>query len=199
MYARGFRLIAFGLLLVLFDIHVFLNNGEVDILPDWIGYLLIISGSVALSQSLSVNYFSRAKMPAVLLLAVYLFQVFSKNTIEMNETPPFLPIGLFSIITSILSIFLVYYILKGTEQYALERGNSSLVLAAKRDRTVYLIINIVILFSTQLVFVIGSSLLAPIMFLSVISNIVIMLFIIYLLFSAAKLPQQPASNSDCES
>lgn len=135
------------------------NINNFDILPDFIGVLLILSGLGLLQEA--NGRFSTARKLAWLLLLLSLFDIFKVN-ISINNfvlNPTNLFFLLIGAATMLLNILMVYNICMGIEEKANEASLWELAGKARNRWQLYLVFQLVLLLS--LVFVV----LLPILFI----------------------------------
>lgn len=127
----GFNKIIIGFVF-LFDFRL----QGLDILPDFIGYILIFLG---LQQIENLHdYFKNAKIFALILIFPSIFTIYEN------------PGQFIEIIITILHLFFIYYLFIGIKQKAEELGYSSLA----NNANVILILNVIICFGTYLAHII---------------------------------------------
>ncbi|MBY0121845.1 hypothetical protein [Bacillus sp. S/N-304-OC-R1] len=128
--------IFWGLIFVLVD----LNIVYFDLLPDIIGYLIVVSGLSQLQPHSS--YFSKAKVFGILLALSSLVIVFINPPIPMEEFG-ISNITLFSLLTqtihSILHLFLIIYAVQGLIVVAEKEEFFHLQESAKKGLRIYII------------------------------------------------------------
>jgi hypothetical protein len=116
----GFNYIFWGLLFLLISFRV----QGIDILPDFIGYILFIVGFTHLQDY--NHHFSISKNLSIALFFLSLFNVYEPETTSSG-------FGLLSIINlaySILSIVLIYQLCKGISAIALDHDDTQLANTA---------------------------------------------------------------------
>ncbi|MFD2114800.1 hypothetical protein ACFSTH_09335 [Paenibacillus yanchengensis] len=186
MNVTGFRVIAWGLLLVVLDFNI---NGF-DLLPDWLGYIIIISGCHQLSNQLSYSQFRHANLAAYALLFIYIVNILMLFSATSDST-----IGLIDGIMSVMMIVFMYYICDGLFHFAQSIQESEFSQAVRRNWLFYFIANLIALISQPLLLL--NSSFSIIMVVLIITVVLSTLFIIFKLFKAAKfhLPPTPTDHS----
>jgi len=125
----------------MFDFRI---NGF-DILPDFIGYLLIFLG---LSALVNLNEkFNKAKTLALPLIIISVLDIY-QSPVPLNiglMEPKTMIISLIGIISIILNILMIYNICIGIEEKAKESGNFVLGTLARSRWNLYLIFQIIFL------------------------------------------------------
>jgi len=187
MVSASFKTIAWGLLLAV--VHI--NIQGIDILPDWIGYLLILRGSYVLNKSTGISQFKFISIFAVCLLAVYLLQRAGVDPESAAAAIPSISLSyLLQSSNSLLMLLMIYFICSSIYMYATQREHQPIAHKAKRKGYYYLVIHTLLLILTPLTS--PYSELDPsyslILFALTAANFVILLLIILLLFQTAKLP-----------
>ena len=136
MYRRGFLFLMWGFLFVLFDLHI----QTVNLLPDFIGYILCIIGLSDLRQT--SDFFNRAYYWSFVLLILSLPKVLGVN-FSVTTTNPGMTLSrapmlagiaglamLLFIVNFVLQLLWVFWILQGIKELASQRGNFALEDAA---------------------------------------------------------------------
>lgn len=173
MYSEGYNKLFWGMILIVFNF----NLGPIDILPNFVGYMLIYSGLNQLSSQLD---FYKKGMPASLVLtAVSLFELFRPSgTVNQGNSSVDVNIWLTPLtsITSLINLYLFYVVCKGIYLLSEQRGLQDLKENARVRYKVYFIVTAVFLvyspFSLNL-----SKDYAGFMMIPVVINIISALFI----------------------
>lgn len=151
----GFQRIFLGVLFF-FDFRI---NGF-DIIPDFIGYILIYSGlKVILEMNGNFESASKLALPLIFLSFGDLFQI---NT---SVQPFFLLIGL---VYLVLNLLMVYRICKGISECAGEKGDNELAEISMKRWTLYLVNNI-LLMASMLLIPLAALLFLPLLVFSVVT------------------------------
>lgn len=109
-----------GLILIFFELHFTINGHKLGLLPDFAGYLLIISG---ISQMKSENdIFSHAVKPAVFLVfwtgADYLLDLLNLQISERFHIPTVVSMLIYAV-TTLLFLFITFTIISGLREIEL--------------------------------------------------------------------------------
>ncbi len=142
MYSEKYNKLFWGLVITLFDFRIMGFN----ILPDLIGYIIIISALLSL-QSHHKGY-GKAKMFAIVLLVLSVTDIYQiddniLNGFTVNTTTIIFMI--ISSITVILDILMVYFIINTILELALSSNFDELYETAQFRWKAYLIINSIFL------------------------------------------------------
>lgn len=135
-YRRMFR----GFLIILLDFRL----GQFDMLPDFIGYGMILYGLRQLAEH--NDFFDKAKIPTALLIIVSFPDFFyvDKNLLDVDlSTLSWLDIAL--VMQSLLSLALVYYLAHGILNLAKRRGLEGLIQSTRFRWNWYLGINLLLI------------------------------------------------------
>lgn len=148
---KPFLYIFWGLILVFIDINIYIN-----ILPDFIGYLLIALGSFHLVQHSSI--FHKAKILAYILTVLSLPQIIDITTYQEGDWSHEFPAPssnwvydanwywlIYDQAISILLIILVFLICQGIAQIAQQLHREDILLESKVTNYLFIGINIVYL------------------------------------------------------
>ncbi|WP_027623419.1 hypothetical protein [Clostridium lundense] len=143
MYALGYNKLFWGMIFIIFDI----NLGTINILPNFIGYMLIYSALNILEKQHEI--YKKGKIPAMILTILTLNDIIhtDKNNLLSGEyqSPNFLGM-LIGTIVMIISIYLIYIICKGIYYISIERGFDELKESTETRWRFYLGIEILMLF-----------------------------------------------------
>jgi len=125
----------------MFDFRI---NGF-DLLPDFIGYLLIFLG---LSALVNLNEkFNKAKILSLPLIVISVLDIY-QSPVQLNSgllEPKAMILSIVGIISIILNILMIYNICIGIEEKAKESGNFVLGTLARSRWNLYLIFQIILL------------------------------------------------------
>ncbi len=125
-----------GLIIVLIDINIII----IDILPDIIGYLIVVSG---LNQLLAYSSnFSKAKGLSICLALLSLVTIFQGPPIPMDEfslSNMTLFVLAISTVHGILHLFMVYYTILGLIELAEKEGFMLFAKSANKGIYIYVI------------------------------------------------------------
>ena len=125
-----------GLILVLIDINIII----IDILPDIIGYFIVVSG---LNQLLTYSsYFAKSRGFAICLALLSLVTIFQGPAIPLDEfslSNMSLIVMVISTVVGILHLFMVYYVIHGLIVMADKEGFMLFAKSAKKRAFLYVI------------------------------------------------------------
>lgn len=168
VYIVGFSKIFWGFIF-LFD---FRFNG-VDIIPDFIGFILIYFGLQKLVEK--NNNFELAKNLAFPLIFISVFDIYQIQKPE-NNIITMSGIGLIiGVVFTILNLIMVYRICLGISEIANERSENELATKSMNRWTLYLINQIIIWFMSLTSFVFKNSLAILVL------PVIIFSFVVYIL------------------
>lgn len=173
MYA--YRRIFQGFLIILLDFRL----QQFDLLPDFIGYGMILYGLQQLSEQ--NDFFKKAMIPAGLLILLSFpdfYDANANNGLELNMSTLgwfYMAIG---VVQSILNLVLVYYLAHGILNLAEKRGSERLINSARFRWNWYFGINAVLMGFTPFVMNIEPRQLTvmtiPLLLLSLISFVMVL-------------------------
>lgn len=145
MYESGYNKLFWGIIFIIFNINI----GPINIMPNFIGYLFILSGiNILIHQN---EYYERAKVPAVILAITTIRDLinFSDNNILSPKLQGInLWLSLLGAVETLLHLYIIYVICKGIYQLAEERGFDFLRDSASGRYYSYIFISTIILFYT---------------------------------------------------
>lgn len=145
MYESAYNKLFWGMIFIIFNI----NLGSINIMPNCIGYLLIISGLNILAKQHSI--FEKGKTPAVILAIITIKDIINLGTVDLlkgglpMDNLWYIAIGAFE---NLLGIYLVYILCKGIYFLAEDRGITELRDSAKGRFSFYLVMEVILLFYT---------------------------------------------------
>ncbi|MDB2097957.1 hypothetical protein [Clostridium paraputrificum] len=128
MTSDGFKKIFIGLIFVFLDIVIFINW-----LPDFIGYILMLEGCVMLSskEKLFKNTVNPLKILtgiSIIKLLIFILTNFMMDIYVAEEMKNsiyyFCAIESFNIVSTVLWVYVVFYLLKGVYAMVAERGDN---------------------------------------------------------------------------
>lgn len=128
----GFRLLLFGFIFIFFQFNI----GSIDILPDVVGYILILSGTNMLLASFQNDRFVHLKYSSLLLIPLSALDLFIRHSAVLNgvlnndQTSGRVFSLIFSALTTTLLIYCVYHLCKGIAQEAQRIGNAEIASKA---------------------------------------------------------------------
>lgn len=173
MYESAYNKLFWGMMFIIFNI----NLGVINIMPDFIGYALIMSGLNILTKQHSI--FEKGKIPAVILCIITLKDIVNLGTVDLlnggfqMSSPWLTAIG---VVESLLKLYLIYIICRGIYLLAEERGLTELKDSIKGRFYFYFALQLVMLFYIPFSLNISRNI-SPLMILVVIINIIAALFI----------------------
>jgi hypothetical protein len=128
----GFRLLLLGFIFIFFQFNIF----SIDILPDVVGYILILSGTNMLLTSFQNDRFVYVKYASLLLIPLSALDLFIRHSAALNgvinnaQTNGRVFSLVFSALTTFLLIYCVYHLCKGIAQEAQRIGNADIASKA---------------------------------------------------------------------
>lgn len=143
MYASSYNKLFWAMLLITFDI----NLGPINILPNFIGYILIYSALNELQHQHKI--YEKGKIPSIILTILTIKNVIhddSNNLLSGQFTPVNYSLMALDSVVSIINIYLIYIICKGIYLLCLERELRELENSAISRWIVFLTISIAIIF-----------------------------------------------------
>ena len=149
MKKNGFHIIFYGMLFVLINIPI---NG-VDILPDFIGYILFAIGYEKL-KSKSI-YFERVRKFIWLLIAIS-FVAFYRSAymeIEMPDMSMIIPEILLAVITFVFIMLNFYNLFNGIRDIADKKGHLDISSEAVRRWKQIIVLNLLALLLVIVIFI----------------------------------------------
>ncbi len=129
--AEGYRIIFWGILFITFHI----NLGPIPILPNFVGYIIVLRGIDHLQREFPSINFKRAHDTSMLLtiLSVIGFLLIwaPQQSIIMSYS---------SLLFSVLEVLLVYYILEGSIEKLLALDSKTLADDYRREQRIYTVL-----------------------------------------------------------
>lgn len=145
MFESGYNRLFWGMMFIIFDI----NLGAINILPNFIGYLFILSGlSILTSQH---KNFEKGKIPGILLTLLTLTDIYHnpENNILTGE---FHNLSLFTLVmgsvVTVLNLYLIYLICKTIYELCEERDLSYIKDKTKHYWKLYFGVSVIFLLYT---------------------------------------------------
>lgn len=143
MYAKSYNILFWAMIFIIFDI----NLGLINILPNFIGYILIYS---ALNElQLQHKIYEKGKIPSAILTILTLKDVIhasNDNLLSGQFVPPNFWLMALSSVISIINIYLIYIICKGIYLLCLERGLQGLKDSVINRLIAFLVVSIILIF-----------------------------------------------------
>lgn len=135
MYASGYNKMFWAMIFIIFNF----NLGTINLLPDFIGYLLIY---FALKELIpQYELYEKGRVPAIVLTLLTITDIVNFN---YNNNSIFLSMR--SSIIIALNLYLIYIICKSIESLAEERRLEELKAKVEKRWKVYLITSIILIF-----------------------------------------------------
>ena len=136
---QSYKKIFWGFLITIFDI----NLGPVNILPDFLGFLIISSGLMELITAFENINFKTAKRTAN-FLAFYSIAVFVLFSMFLNFDYKYKLIAETgsAVLTGILNIIMAFHILAGTIDYYLSKDKQGIANDVYRSQKKYTLLQI---------------------------------------------------------
>lgn len=132
---RGYQLIFWGLFFISFHI----NLGVFQILPNFIGWAMVVSGINKLGTVYKTNKFTSTAYLA--LFAVFYFVIDLILKLTNPTTGSYSPLMIFSIISiSLVELLVEYYILNGSAEYLYVTNNVDIAENLIKQLRVYMIV-----------------------------------------------------------
>jgi hypothetical protein len=128
----GFRLLLLGFIFIFFQFNIF----SIDILPDIVGYILILSGTNMLLTCFQNDRFVYVKYASLLLIPLSALDLFIRHSAVLNgvinnaQTNGRVFSLVFSALTTVLLIYCVYHLCKDIAQEAQRIGNTEIASKA---------------------------------------------------------------------
>lgn len=183
-----------GYIFVLIDIRI---NGF-DIVPDWIGFLLIAFGCAKAAETSGISIFRKGQLMAFVLIlfniVVFAVSTSSEPIINTNSKPEYSLPYLLTALGMLLHILLVYCLCNGIYRYAEEHQLPELRDSARSRWKAYLILNTIILITVAFLPNLDNSFEAIIIAAAII-GFILELTIIHLLYKASKQAYDPETPS----
>lgn len=148
MYEPAYNKLFWGMMFIVFNI----NLGPINIMPNFIGYMLILSGLNILANQQS--QFEKGKTPAFILILLSIMDIVN------IEGADILNVGLsinnlaaifitaIGVVENLICIYLIYILCKGIYLLSEERGIVELKESARVRFNYYLITAVILLFFT---------------------------------------------------
>lgn len=143
MYASSYNKLFWAMVFITFD----MNIGPVNILPNFIGYILIYSALNELQTQHKI--YEKGKIPSVILIVLTIkdiINVSNDNLLSGEFMPPNFWLMALSSVVSIINVYLMYIICKGIYLLCLERGLEELKDNTKNRWIAFLVVSIVFIF-----------------------------------------------------
>jgi hypothetical protein len=137
LVSNGYKLLLRGLVFILIDIRI----ETIDILPDFIGYIIIVTG---LGYLINCDIlFGRARTTATLLVFHSFPNFFAVWDVGIDKIALF-PMT-YQLLTSLVHLFMVYFILEGTCKLALKNDDLSWAMATRSRLNMFVFAQLILL------------------------------------------------------
>lgn len=175
--ASSINKLFWGLLLVLLDVKI----NQLDILPDIIGYLIVVSGLNQLQPH--SKYFLKAKILANILVFVSIAAIFQAPDIPISEFVPSnysLLVLLFSTASGLLHIALIFFAVHGLMELAVHHNLLELSAISYNRLAIYLVFSFLALATIPFILTIGETNTIYLLLISVMIGIIMEMMILLL-------------------
>lgn len=135
----GYRRIFLGI--VIMTLHV--NIGNLEILPRFIGWAVVIAGIVSLKYSQSAEEYKKAE---ALAITGTLYSIITFITDLDGYLISSITMTLMILFISVIELLMEYFIIKGSADYLYDRGNPDYAHKLMKDIRVYATIDSITLF-----------------------------------------------------
>ncbi|MEH6938140.1 hypothetical protein V7056_09795 [Bacillus sp. JJ664] len=142
----GFNQLIIGFIFISFNINLI----NVNVLPDFIGYIFFYLGATSLASSLSSEYFKFVKNASRLLIILSIIESFIDYSAILNNilndvqaVHEKLFALIFTLTITTLYLFCVYYLFKGIEQEAIKIEDATLQMKSKKTLKLLMIYNVI--------------------------------------------------------
>ncbi|GGI17243.1 hypothetical protein [Gottfriedia solisilvae] len=142
----GFNQLIIGFIFIFFNINLI----NVNVLPDFIGYIFFYLGATSLVNSLSSEYFTFVKNSSRLLIILSIIESFIDYSSILNNVlndVQALHEKIFALIFTLtittLYLFCVYYLFKGIEHEAIKIEDTTLQIKSKKTLKLMMFYNVI--------------------------------------------------------
>lgn len=161
---KSYQYIFWGIVFVFININI----GPLDIMPDIIGYLLIINGLSKLYHLTENRGFSIAKTAGVILAFVSIFNLFVRFSGGLEDASI---VGMaVGVIVQLIQIVMVFYIYEGTIA-SLAHDDHDLTVMMKSGQKIFAYLYLITAFITPFMLNIEDTYAGGIMIMCVIANV----------------------------
>ncbi len=129
--SEGYRVIFWGIFFITFHI----NLGPLQILPAFVGYLIVSRGIDHLQREGNFPSFSKARLVSKVLTILGVVSFF----LIWIPQPESIMMSFYSLLFSVLELFLVYYIMEGSIERMLAYGDGKQVDSYRSEQRAYLV------------------------------------------------------------
>jgi hypothetical protein len=136
----GFRTILIGFIFVFFNI----NFGGINLLPDLIGYVVVLIGAYTLTGNFKNHSFLKVQHSSIILIVLSCLDLFIKHSVVLNgvinnsqtlQGKVFLV--LFYLIITLILTYCLFHLCKGIEEEATSKEDIELAEKAKKTFIVF--------------------------------------------------------------
>ncbi|MET3196668.1 hypothetical protein [Bacillus sp. OAE603] len=142
----GFNQLIIGFIFIFFNINVI----NVNVLPDFIGYIFFYLGANSLANSLSSEYFTFVKNSSRLLIILSIIESFIDHSSILNNVLNDVQAVhekifalIFTLTITTLYLFCVYYLFKGIEHEAIKIEDATLQIKSKKILKLMMFYNVI--------------------------------------------------------
>lgn len=145
MYESGYNKLFWGMIFIIFNINI----GPINLLPNFIGYVLIFSGlGILVNQN---KYFAKGRMPAAILIVLTIKDIVNMGNVNLLDgkfVSGNVLLTAVGVIETLLTIYLIFSICRGIFLLAEERGLNELRDSAKFRFNFYMGVSVLLLIFT---------------------------------------------------
>ncbi len=131
---NGLRLIAIGFIFTLVNINITFDKTQINIMPDFIGWILIAAASIILKEYTKKNPFY--------LIGAILLAISDAAFMIIELAFPKLNISIYQTAASLFSIFYIFLLLRKIEKIGKDKGYND-VASVRILRYVYVIVYLI--------------------------------------------------------
>jgi uncharacterized protein YhhL (DUF1145 family) len=145
MYESGYSRLFLGMMFIIFNINI----GAINLLPNFIGFMLIFSGLGILA--VQNKFYEKGRIPAVILIIMTLKDIINYGNVNLLDKAfemKNLLLSALGVVELLITIYLIYIICKGINLLSDERGLIELRDSARVRFNFYFVISVVLLFFT---------------------------------------------------
>ncbi|GAA0134316.1 hypothetical protein YSY43_11560 [Paenibacillus sp. YSY-4.3] len=186
-----FYRIGWGIVFVMINIRI----GSFDILPDVVGYAMILSGLMGLQRW--ERAYAAGKWAASVLAILSIGRLFQTNDLQLfsNNLETSIIGMLFMLFETLLQMLLIYSICRGTGKLAEHRGMKEMASSAARSWTIYFVCSAATLVTIPFLLNTSASGLSVLLLLTMLGGLISMLLVILLVRQAGRELQEPLDIS----
>ena len=142
----GFNRLIIGFIFISFNINVI----NVNILPDFVGYIFFYFGATSLANSLSNEYFTFVKNSSKILIILSFIESFIDYSSVLNNVLNDVQAVhekifalIFTLTITTLYLFCVYFLFKGIEHEAIKIEDATLQMKSKKTLKLVMFFNVI--------------------------------------------------------